>query len=202
RLYDEVGRYGQEQGWTSPVLSCNDLHEALGAATARVVIYERRQTVLQVRCGMPAGISAVTEAQALAALRYSDFAIMNARPLPDRGDRSPPDYTWPFVKVMNEMRPRLLAECEREFIPLGHFPLFGDDLILYARPAARVSGATADGWVPREGLTVSARAADLRRFPRLELPGEDDFGWLGQAPGVRAELLVSGRPGRAVPARL
>jgi hypothetical protein len=202
QLYDEVARYSQEHVVDSPVIACNDLHEALGATIAPVVIFERHHTVLPVRGSLPCGIGPVTEGEAIAALRGSDFAIMNAGPLPERAERQAPPYTYPFVNAMAGLRPQMLAECEREFIPLRRFRLFGDEVILYGRPGVRVTGATEDGWVTRHGLTLTARTADLRRFPRMELRGQDDFAFLGNVPAVRAELQVPGQTSRTVPAEL
>ena len=202
QLYDEMARYSHENCWRCPVLACNDLHEALGAHIAEGIIYERQHVLLPFRQSLPASIMATTEKEALAALSRSDFVIMNMGPLPENLDRPPAPYTYPFVTLMREMRPQMLATCEREFLTLGHFHVFGDGIVLFARPGARVTGATPDGWVTSGGLTVTVRPEDLRRFPRLELQGKDRFALLGKVPAVEAELQVPGQTNRSVPAKL
>ncbi len=101
------------------------------------IVYERQHALLPIRQMMPQGIGAVTEAQALAAVRQSDFVIMAVE-----SGLTPTIY--PFDDSMEALRPRLLAECEQSLIPLGRFRIFGNDVILYGRPPAGSPGAQAD----------------------------------------------------------
>jgi hypothetical protein len=202
QLYDELARRSQESGCASPVVASNDLRDYLHPAIAGPVIYERHHHFLPVHAALVCGMRAVTEADAMAAVQRSDFVIMNAGPAPGGSCPPAPGFVYPFLESMNEMRPRLPAACEQEFMPLGHYRLFGDEVILYGRPPLRVSGTTADGWVTRDGLTLTTCGAALRRFPRIELRGQADFSLLGKVPAVRADIQVPGQASRTLPAAI
>jgi hypothetical protein len=201
RLYDELARHSRECALAAPVLGTNDIREYLFPNTVAAAVYERHHVVLPLQPSMGTGIASVSEADALAAVGRSDFVIFNSGPLPEFADRPAPAYEYPFTKSMAAVRPRMLALCERDFIPLGHFPILGDDVILFGRPAVRVTGTTADGWVTSGGLTLTASGADLRRFPRIELRADAiALTRLGKVPAVRAEVQGAGPSSRALPA--
>jgi hypothetical protein len=201
QLYDEIARHSKLCGWTAPMIARNDIRDSINGMAGLVVLYEQNRTFLAPRDCL-CGIAAVTEEQALAGLGQSDFAIMNAGPLPENADRPPPRYEFPFVKSMRSIRPQLLAACERDFIRLRTFHLFGDEVILYARPQAQVTGQTTDNWVPASGLLLTAFRADLRRFPRMDIRGDIDLALLKKVPGVRAALQIPGQSERQVPATI
>jgi hypothetical protein len=82
---------------------------------------------------LPQNISAVSD-EALAAIQQSDFVIMNMAVVPENSPHAFRTSTYPFMKSMYDLRPRMLAECEKHFVPVRHFSIFGDDVVLYMRP--------------------------------------------------------------------
>jgi len=137
RLDDEIARYSRQWGRTAPRLSTNVLWDCMAGIVP--VIYERQQVLLGVQRLLPQGVNAVTEEQALAAVRASDFVIMSTLPAVDE-----PPLPYPFKDSMDEFRPQMLAECEEHFLPLRRFWIRGQEVILYGRPPIDLQGAPED----------------------------------------------------------
>ena len=103
---------------------------------------------------------------------------------------------------MQELHPKMQAACERAFIPLHRFRLFGEEVVLYVRAAPQVKGATGDDWITSDGLVLSAPASVLRDRPCIELRGSAFWELLDKVPAVAAEVIVPGQSPRKVQAVL
>jgi len=136
-LYDQIARSSRQCGWNTPRVTCNFLSDYLFPLHIPTLVYERHRFLLPVQMLLGIQIGPVKEAEAIAALRKSDFVIMNKATAAEKG-------ATPFVKSMVQMRSKLLAVCKREFVPLGHFHLHGNEVVLYRRPLVHVSGNTKD----------------------------------------------------------
>jgi hypothetical protein len=137
-LYDEIGRYSKQCGWTEPKVSCNFLNDYLPPYVLPTV-YERQRVLVNNAILLPEMISPVTEEEAIEAIRKSDFVVLNMA-VPTSTEHPFNKSPYPFMKSMYAMRPRLVAECEKHFVLLKHFELFGDDVALYARPQDGTTG--------------------------------------------------------------
>ncbi|MGK3850788.1 hypothetical protein ABI057_15380, partial [Enterococcus faecium] len=89
---------------------------------------------------MPLSVLAVNEAEATAAIDASDFVIFSH----NDADGHP---FYPFVQSIQTLRPKLLPLCERSFLPVGQYCVFGEVVTLYKRPSVRIEGNDSDGWV-------------------------------------------------------
>jgi hypothetical protein len=194
RLCERIGYFSQRCGWSSPRLAFTTLSDSLFAPVIEAEVYERRGVLLNPQTLLGRGIMDVSEADAVAAVRASDFVVMN---LTDMGLE-----VYPFVRCMREYRPHLLAACREGHVAVERFCLPGGDVMLFVRPSVGVEGSAADHWVTERGLTLSVDGTLLRERPRIELRGRDDFAALGKPPAVRAELKAHGHCPRPLTARL
>jgi hypothetical protein len=202
-FYDVMTRHSQQMGWTAPGLSVNFLSDYFWLTVLKPFAYERHHVLLQPRPLLGFGLFAVTEAQAVEFIRKSDFVIMNRTPYRDYVIMNrmplPLEPLDPFQQGMEKMRPRLLALCEQQLVPLRDFHLFNQDVTLYARPGLTVSGGSVDHWISG-GLKLSGSSAVLRRFPRIELCGRVYMALLSKVPRAHATVQTPGKPARTMSA--
>jgi hypothetical protein len=194
-LYECLGRRCQTAGWTTPVVSVNAISEYFWPTIISPLVYERQHVLLKPRMLLGFGLGEVSEAEAIAAIGQSDFVILDQTPIDGNA-------LYPFQHCMEQMRPQLQAMCEQQFVSVGRFRMYGQDVTLYSRPAVAVSGGTTDHWITTDGLTLSASRDDLRRFPRIELQGAIHIEWLGKTPTVRAHVESVGHIRQAIPAHM
>jgi hypothetical protein len=185
RLFDAIARYSGEVGWAAPRISVDAQHDYTYPLAAAPLAYERHHLLLepQARLG---GIFAVTEDEAVRAVLDSDFVVLTTHT--ELGESASP---YPFDRSMQEVRPRLAALCRERFVPLQRFHFYWTDVVLYARPAVKVEGASG-GWITSQGCTLTGRARMLRAFPHIELAGQAPADRLPTVPGVRAVLQSPG----------
>jgi hypothetical protein len=151
-LNDEILRRSRQLALAAPNVSCNFLSDYL-PPWLQPSIYERHGVMFHNTVLMPGmDAHAMTEPEALAAIRKSDFVILNLAEVPEGADHPFRKSAFPFMQTIYEMRPQLLAECERYFDPVKHFSIFGDDVVLYMRKQAS-PGAMADGAAPAQRST-------------------------------------------------
>jgi hypothetical protein len=134
RLYDAIARYSHQHGWRAPRVTVNIISDYLFPLHISLLAYERHRFLLNVQAPMGIALGPVKEADAVAALRQSDFVIF-------KKSFAAEDITYPYVQSMVKLRPKLLALCAKEFVPLRRFHLFGHDVILYRRPLDHRSNA-------------------------------------------------------------
>jgi hypothetical protein len=161
QLYEEIGRRSRQCGWTAPRISCNFLCDYLPPHLPPT-IYERQHFMLYNRTLLPQNISAVSDVEALAAIQQSDFVIMNMAVAPENSAHAFRTSSYPFMKSMYDLRPRMLAECEKHCVPVRRFSIFGDEVVLYMRPPV----AKADGSIPTARTSndaVGSRSSDATR---------------------------------------
>jgi hypothetical protein len=191
QLYDLIGQYSRELGWTAPRISADTIADYLYPTLMRPLLYERQGVLLDPQTKLGAiklGLPAVDEAEAIALLQASDFAIIT---------RSAPDTQslYPFDRSTQALRPKLIAFCDQAFVPLREFHVFDRDVVLYMRPALHVEGDSA-GWITSDGLTLSGSRAIFQARPWIELRGKSNFSYLSKRPNVSGQLLLPGQPPR------
>jgi hypothetical protein len=189
-MSEALYRASRELGLTSPLVATDIVADYLIPDTFNAIAYEHHGQLLKVRPGFTCGIFGISETDALASIRASDFVIVTVA---EHAGAS----AYPFHEAMDGMRPRLRAVCEQEFVYLGRYTIAGNPHLLYARPALRPRSRYPD-WLSREGLTLDGRTDVLRRFPVIQLTGRCEPQLLRNAPGVRAVL----ENGEEVPARM
>ena len=192
RMYDLMGQHCSQMKWTAPLITQNVVNECFFAQHARNLVYERQGILIHPR-ELLARIATAPEPEVMAAVRRSDFVILY---------KHTSVYPFPFNRDMQELYPKMQAACERTHFPLHRFHLFGEEVILYARAAPEVKGATGDDWITSEGLVLSAPSALLRERPRIELSGGAFWELLDKVPAVTAEVIVPGQPPRKLQAVL
>jgi hypothetical protein len=145
RLYDDMTLHCRKCNWTVPRLTCNDLHDYLNAGLVSTVAYERHQQPIRVQGFLTGRVGPVAEAEALEAVHKSDIVIMNTGPAPGRGPEPAGPAVYPYLDSMRELRPKMLAACREELVPLGRYRMFGDEVILFARPQSPLTATGAGG---------------------------------------------------------
>src|SRR5262249_15960960 len=150
--------------WARPRLAFATTSDSMTFALVTPVVYERRGVVLQPHPTLGGGVNAVSLDEAIQAIQNSDFVVV---PLTSEGPQ-----IYPFVRCMDEYRPRLLELCHRAFFEKGRFRLPNTTVVLYMRPPFHVQGTTRDGRITKAGLTVCADCAVLKRWPHLRMVGK------------------------------
>jgi hypothetical protein len=195
RMYDIIGQHAHRMKWTSPSVAHNVITDTLHAWHINTVAYELHGVNLSAREKLAKNISAVSEAEALAAIGKCNFAVLQKH-------TASSVYPYPINIGLRGLYPKLEAACERSCFVLGRFRVFGDEVTVYARAAVEMKGATVDNWITSDGLVLSAPAEVLRDRPHIELVGKTGWGTSEKAPVVTAELVVAGQSPRKVQAAL
>ena len=188
-MYGVMADYSQRMGWTAPAVSHNVVSGVLYVTHANTIAFENHGVRLRACEVLANTISAISEADAMAALAKSDFVVIQK-------STTVGVYPYPFNTVLAGLQPKMQAACERTHFVLHRFRLYEDDVILYVRAVPEIRGATADKWITRDGLVLSAPASVLRNRPRIELAGASGWNSSEKAPVVTAEVVVPGKPPR------
>jgi hypothetical protein len=118
-------------------------------------------------------------------------------------EHAPPpagEFEYPFETSVRQAKPQLIAYCKENLVEQGHARLFERDITLYVRPLLGVEGITADGWVARDGITVTALADVLRSRPVVQICGDASGGIPDRPVKVFAKLMLDGQENVEVPA--
>lgn len=182
-LFDQIGKECKFAGWSAPRIASTSLNPNFLPMIAEVLVYEKQGVLLHPQTKMPLSVLAVNEAEATAAIDASDFVIFSH----NDADGHP---FYPFVQSIQTLRPKLLPLCERSFLPVGQYCVFGEVVTLYKRPSVRIEGNDSDGWVTDRGLVIRGSRGELRRFPHLELNGKSCMTLFARQPKVQAQLIT------------
>lgn len=139
RIFDLLEQHCRQTGCLTPRVAVTSIQaDYLSPIVVPAFLYERHGVLINPRVGKLGGtLFRVTAAEAFAELRESDFVILAD---PARL-RSP----YPFDQCMKELYPQLKRYCDDTLVPLRHFRVFRQDVILYVRPG---SGAAGPGTTP------------------------------------------------------
>ena len=193
-LHDLIGQKSQERGLRSPTIALDLVSDTFYPGLVNVTQWERHQITLFARPAFPQAVSAVTADEVLPGLHQADFALLTL-------SGEPQTTPYPFDKSMDALRPRMLAMCDREMLPLRETTIFGRRVRLYMRPLVRVQPTYSD-WLGQDGTILYGDAAELRQFPNITLQG-NTFGnvhFPDDGQTVAATLEMEGRPPLPVPA--
>jgi hypothetical protein len=127
RMYDALDAASRRLTLPEVRLSANCVLGRADAHTIQASLYERHRHLVNLRMLMPQGVLAVTEDEAMASLRQSDFVIVASSPVPSGAS------VYPFDRAMDAMRPQLERFCEDNLLPVERFRVSGQEVILYAR---------------------------------------------------------------------
>jgi hypothetical protein len=162
QVYDVIAQQSQQRGLTAPRIAVDHISDCLYPHVMRPSIYERHGVLLKpldLRGQMVPTLLAVTEQEALAGLRQSDFAILTT------GTTYPESQLYPFERSVQQLRPSLTKVCETDFRPVGRFHIYGRDVVVYVRPAS--TAAAEPSFAPpvtAGGSTITQENGKQRRF--------------------------------------
>jgi hypothetical protein len=194
RLYDKIDDQCHDTGLTNPLIACDTLADYVAPGVFQVLNYERHGRLLTpVEC-MCSTIDAMTPDEMLGQLRIADFVLLS-----DHAPPFPGDFEYPFETSVRAAKPQLVAYCKENLIEQGRARLFDRDITLYARPVLTIDGVAADGWVVRDGITVSALAQFFRSRPVVRFSSEIFSGIPDRPVKVVAHLVSEGHEGAEVP---
>lgn len=135
-LHETIARLAIERGWPRPLVLVGSSEEYTVRWNTSVVAFERYGRLIEPRLplgGLP--WTPVTEEQFRRHIGLIQMAFV-AREPPAPGLSLPP-----FDQSMAQLRPLVLATCEREFLSAGRFRIHGKVIELFVRPERRgVSG--------------------------------------------------------------
>jgi hypothetical protein len=191
RLHDRIEEICAENRWGTPIVSVTSNADFLHHQVANVLMYERHGSRRVTRALLGHGILEVGADDALSEASLSDFVVLTR----------PRRANYPFEKCMVRLHPRLEQLCREQFREQDRYHMFGEDVVLYSRPALRLSGP-ANAWVGEPGFALRGPAAALRGCRALVLTGSCDFAALQHPPTPHAELIAPGRAPRPLPANL
>jgi hypothetical protein len=137
RLYETLASHvSRDRGAKAPSISVDCIKDCLCPLAMTAGIYERDRIFLDFKPQLGFGIMAVTEADAYANVKESDFVVLS--------DNPPPTTSfYPFDHCMEELRPKLRAFCDSNYTLLERVQLLDRKLLLYMRPGADASATTA-----------------------------------------------------------
>jgi hypothetical protein len=187
RLHDLILDACQQYGWEEPTIAYTCTKDFLGPPVTTVLGYERHGVLRQVKTKL-CSIFAVTEAEALKAVKASDLVIVSP------AERS----TFPFDHDMLAIIPRVVDYCDQNMVRLRTTRIFDDEVILFARTAIRTTGGSG-GWITSEGLRFDLEGLALQST-RIELRGRANWQWLGKVPGAQAVLTLPRHSPQELPA--
>jgi hypothetical protein len=169
-LFDALARDANARGTRRPIVSVDHVSDHLHGWTQNVSAYERTGRLLPARLGLGAGIAAISEADAVAQARESDYLIVTL------AEHEPPG-AYPADRALGAARPALLALAERAMRPLGRFRTPGREVALYGRPesdllpvlpADGAGSARADAFL-RDQRSATIEATGLTREAYLDV---------------------------------
>jgi hypothetical protein len=137
RLYESLAKHASREGGAkAPSISVDCVRDCLCPLAMTASIYERDRVFLDFKPQLGFGIMAVTEADAYAHVKASDFVVLSDNP-------SPTTSFYPFDHSMEQLRPKLRAFCDNNYTLLERVQLLDRKLLLYMRPGADASATTA-----------------------------------------------------------
>jgi hypothetical protein len=193
-LHDLIGEKCQELGLQSPAIGVDVLSDAFYPGVVNATQRERHQIRLSAYPAYPSSVSAVTEDEVMPGLHEANFVLLTLS-----GDTQ--NSVYPFDKSMEALRPKMLAICDSEMIPLRETSFFGRRVRLYMRPSLRVEPTWAD-WLGEDGTLLYGNTAELRQFPSITLRGAT-FGnvhFPDDGHTLAATLEIEDRPPMPIPA--
>jgi hypothetical protein len=200
QLAEDVGDYfyRNRANLPKPRWGTDAVMDVLASGTAEVLYYEKRGIWLGIVPGMghAAIETSLTPEEVVAQAAECQVIVLTS--VPSR--RGPALY--PLEQSLEAAKPQLLALAQQEFLPLGHYHMFGRDVSAFVRPPITVQGVTTDGWITRDGIDVTIGSDEAPRAKTLVLRGESNFSWLPAVPDVTATVQSSNGRNGALPARI
>ena len=136
-LYESLASHASRQaGADAPSISIDWVCDYLCPFAMTASIYERDRVFLDLKPRLGSTIMAVTEDDAYAMVKDSDFVILS--------ENAPPTTScYPFDQSMEQLRPKLRAFCDDNYTLLERVHVQDRDLLLYMRPKSDASATTA-----------------------------------------------------------
>ena len=177
-LHKSIVSYADDQHWQSPAISFDVISGWLNSGSITATGFEQCGEFIDFQPLLGNGIMGVDRLEALSRLEESDFVILTT--LPKEG-------AFPFYERIAHYWDDLKAWTDKHMVAVRTV-LFDDfSATVYTRPSAVLSGLYG-GWVPREGLSITASHGALQRFPVVQLRGSADYSRLPKMPLVFAAV--------------
>ena len=193
----EIARYVVTQGGRATV-SFDRVVDYLNQSTIRIEAFERFQEDIAIVPAFGAGqygIFPTPRDVALALIAKSDVIVLTD---PTTG------RSWPYpmnIKI-REYWGELSAWTKEHRALIYSTQIAGIPFQAFARPPVAVAGASA-GWITSAGISITADASHLARWPLIVLKGEASYDTLEDPPHPKAILVdAAGAPGIDLPTTL